>query len=81
MNTRTMYAIAFTVYIVFVVALIVTFFHFDGDEDAQMMAMYSLSSGLMVCTLILAVFFMREKSNDRFREPRMENDEDWEKKD
>ena len=48
MNTRTMYAIAFTVYIVFVMALIVMFFHFDGDEDAQMMAMYSLSSGVSV---------------------------------
>ena len=40
-----------------------------------------LSSGLMVCTLILAVVFMRDKSSERYRELYMEQDQDWEKKD
>jgi len=81
MNTRTMYAIAFTVYALFVAALIVTLFYFHGDEGMQLMAMYALSSGLMVSTLILAVVFMRDKTSDRYRELYMEGDDDWEKRD
>ena len=78
MNTRTMYAIAFTVYLVFVAALIASIFLLSGNEESQLLAM---SSGLMVCTLILAVVFMRDKSSERYRELYMEQDQDWEKKD
>ena len=35
----------------------------------------------LVCTLILAVVFMRDKSSERYRELYMEQDKDWEKKD
>ena len=81
MNTRTMYVIAFTVYVVFVAALIATIFLLSGNEQSQLLAMSLLSSGLMVCTLILAVAFMRDKSSERYRELYMEQDRDWEKKD
>ena len=81
MNTRTMYAIAFTVYLVFVAALIASIFLLSGNEGSQLLAMSLLSSGLMVCTLILAVVFMRDKSSERYRELYMEQDKDWEKKD
>ena len=81
MNTRTMYVIAFTVYVVFVAALIATIFLLSGNEQSQLLAMSLLSSGLMVCTLILAVVFMRDKSSERYRELYMEQDRDWEKKD
>ena len=81
MNTRTMYVLAFSVYLAFVVALIVLMFFFNGDEGTQLMGMYALSSGLMVCTLILAVVFMRDKSSERYRELYMEGNEVWEKKD
>jgi len=81
MNTRTMYVIAFTVYLVFVAALIASIFLLSGNEQSQLLAMSFLSSGLMVCTLILAVVFMRDKSSERYRELYMEQDRDWEKKD
>lgn len=81
MNTRTMYVLSFAVYLVFVIALIATLFFFDLEEDSRLMAMYVLSSGLMVCTLILAVVFMRSNASDRYRELYMEQDKDWEKKD
>ena len=88
MNTRTMYAIAFTVYLVFVAALIASIFLLSGNEESQLLAIHFIatiagnqSSGLMVCTLILAVVFMRDKSSERYRELYMEQDKDWEKKD
>ena len=80
MNTRTMYVLSFAVYLVFVIALIATLCFFDLEEDSKLMAMYVLSSGLMVCTLILAVVFMRSNASDRYRELYMEQDKDWEKK-
>ena len=81
MNARTMYVLSFTVYLVFVIALIATLCFFDLEEDSKLMAMYVLSSGLMVCTLILAVVFMRSNASDRYRELYMDQDKDWEKKD
>ena len=81
MKTRTMYALALSVYLVFVVAIILTLFYLNGNEDAQLLAIYSLSTGLLVCTLILALFFFRDRSSDRYSELYPEQDDDWEKKD
>ncbi len=68
MNNRTMYLIAFSVYMVFVVALVALYVFYQGNQEAQIMGMYFLSSGLMAVTMILAVIFLKEKDKQAIRE-------------
>ncbi len=84
MSNRTMYIIAFSVYMVFVVALVALYYFYQNNSDAMLMGMYMLSSGLMGATVILGVIFLREKDRqaviERF-EMRAAEDSDWDKKD
>ncbi len=82
MSNRTMYLIAFSVYMVFVAALVALYVFYQGNQDSLIMGMYFLSSGLMGATIILAVIFLREKDKQAIRD-RLEmraaedKDEDW----
>ncbi len=84
MSNRTMYIIAFSVYMVFVVALVALYYFYKNNSDAMLMGMYMLSSGLMGATVVLGVIFLREKDRqaviERF-EMRAAEDSDWDKKD
>ncbi len=78
-----MYIIAFSVYMVFVAALIALYVFCQDNSEAMLMGMYLLSSGLMGATVILGIIFLKEKDRqaaiERF-EMRAAENRDWEKK-
>ncbi len=80
MKTRTMYAVAAGVYLLFLAALVLVIVC-SKNQDSMVMGMTLVSSALMVVTLILAVIFMRRSPSERYEElyAKKEN-EDWEKK-
>lgn len=81
MKTRTMYIVAFGVYLLFLLAFAMLVMFYRGNEDAMVMGMSLLSSALMVVTLILAVIFMRRSPSERYEDRYTEKaNGDWEKK-
>lgn len=80
MKTRTMYAVAAGVYLLFLAVLVLVIVC-SKNQDSMVMGMTLVSSALMVVTLILAVIFMRRSPSERYEElyAKKEN-EDWEKK-
>ncbi len=83
MSNRTMYIITFSVYLVFVIAFLAVYFLLKDDQDAQIMGMYILSSGLMGITVILGLIFLREKDKQYIHErveTMLSEDDGWDRK-
>ena len=68
MRTRDMIIISAVMYVMFFIALIAVIVVFKDDQNAYMMGMYAVSSGLTLFTIILAVLFLRKTPSEAYME-------------
>ena len=75
MRKYMLYAVAAAVYLLFLGGLAAVIINVE-DEEAMLMYMTFLSTGLITFTIIFALFVSKGSTSDRYREMYMSEDED-----
>jgi len=68
MRTRDMIIISVVMYALFLTALIAVIVVFKDNQNAFMLGLYSVSSGLSFFTIVLAVLFLRKTPSEAYME-------------